>query len=233
MNIASLRLFGKQSFLLKEITFTQGRRWGEKVSVPRVEGASCLYNKGMFCLKSLIISPNHQTWSAAGGSVVALRNRECFCEGKEMHGNFLQESTGTDKVKIYSFASCLMATSYTLSVTEIKLIFYSCKPCFLSVGLRPRGPLFLQSLFFPRPFPRSGPFPKWQYSCLPVWILVCSWEAVSPGTFYSTVMSWVLNLLKCFFCIDWYNCMICFPFDFLTLWIALIVKYWAILISLD
>ena len=36
--------------------------------------------------------------------MVAIRNWECFCEGQEMHENFLQESTETDKVNIYSWA---------------------------------------------------------------------------------------------------------------------------------
>lgn len=34
--------------------------------------------------------------------MVAVRNREHFFERKEMHENFLQESTEADKVKIHS-----------------------------------------------------------------------------------------------------------------------------------
>ena len=47
--------------------------------------------------------------------------------------------------------------SVLVSVAEIKLIFYSCKHGFLSLGLRPSRPLLfsLQDLFCPRPFPFS------------------------------------------------------------------------------
>ena len=53
---------------------------------------------------------------------MAIRNGECFCEGKEMQENFLQESTGRDKVKIYKLF-VLGQLGILISVTEIKLIF--------------------------------------------------------------------------------------------------------------
>ena len=34
--------------------------------------------------------------------MVAIRNWELFYEGQEMHDNFLQKSTETDQVNIYS-----------------------------------------------------------------------------------------------------------------------------------
>ena len=40
--------------------------------------------------------------SVADGSMVAVRNRESLCEGKGIQEDFLQESTETDKVKIFS-----------------------------------------------------------------------------------------------------------------------------------
>ena len=45
--------------------------------------------------------------------MMAVGNRECSGEGKGVHENFLQEDTRTDKVKIDSSASCLVATRYT------------------------------------------------------------------------------------------------------------------------
>ena len=52
---------------------------------------------------------------------VSIRNRDCFCEGKEVNENFLQESTGTDKVKTDNRASCLVATRYTCECNRDKV----------------------------------------------------------------------------------------------------------------
>lgn len=115
---------------------------------------SCFIAKGMVCL---MITDNFQkssvSGSAAGGCMMAVRNRECFCAREEMHENFLQESPGTDMVKISLKAELLVLWQLGIlsSGPEVMLIFF-CDPGFLP-GLGPQGPLFfsLQGLFCPRP----------------------------------------------------------------------------------
>ena len=135
-----------------------------RASSPSTEqkGRVAFTTKGEFVSGSLIISGNHPTllWSAVGGSRVAIMKRECFCEGKEMPENFLQESTGTDKGKMYSWASCLVATRYSRECNRDKVTPVSLFPL-PPLRLSPPGPLFfsLQGLFCLKPFP--GPYPKW------------------------------------------------------------------------
>lgn len=99
MNIASTWPLGKQSFLLEETACAQGRR--KRASSPSRRDKLLLWQKGGLVSWSLIISRNCQA------SLISNRwlYRECFCEGKEMNDNFLQDNPETDTVKIYSLSS--------------------------------------------------------------------------------------------------------------------------------
>ena len=93
----------------------EGRR-KIKEPAPPVERASSFYNKRENLSHEHWRFPEiiRFLWSEAGDARVASRNREQhFYEGEEIHETLLQESTGTDKVKIYSWTSCFMAAKYT------------------------------------------------------------------------------------------------------------------------
>ena len=45
-----------------------------------------------------------------------IRNWECFCEEKGVQENFLQENTGTDKIKIYNKTSSYYIYSWVLTI---------------------------------------------------------------------------------------------------------------------
>ena len=159
----------------------------------------------------LLIEIDKLLWSASGVSMVAVRNREDFCKGKAMHENFLQESTGTDTVKIYSWVSCLVATRYTRGCNRDKVNLLFLWAWFLSLGLGPPGLLFFsfQSLSCLRPFP--GPFPKWLCSCLPVSI-----TAAVPTTqhFPTNVPADPVAQLHALW--SWPACVACIPENKLT-----------------
>ena len=107
MNIACTWPLGKQSFLLEETACAQRRR--KRASSPSRRNKLLLWQKGGLVSWSLIVSRDGQA------SLISNRwlHRECFCEGKEMHENFLQDNPETDTVKIYSWASCLLAARCT------------------------------------------------------------------------------------------------------------------------
>lgn len=113
-------------------------------------------------------------WSTAGGSMGVTRNKEGFCELKGVYVNFSQESTGADKVKICGWAPCFVATRCTHQGNIDKVNLLLLGAWFLSLGLRPPGPLFfrLQVLFCPRLSPMTHPI-LLQNSCIPVLLSHC------------------------------------------------------------
>ena len=143
MNITSTGPLGKQSFLLKETASSHRRRWEKNVSAPRAEGERCFYNKreGLSHDHWLFPVIVKLLWSAAGGFMVVTRNKEAFCEGNRVLENFMQESTGTDKVKMYGWASCLVATRCTPDCNRDKVNLLFLSAWFLSLGLRAPGSL--------------------------------------------------------------------------------------------
>lgn len=109
-----------------------------------------------------------------------------------------------NKVKIYSWTSCLVATRNTCECNSNKVSLLFLQAWFLSLGLWLSRPLFfsLQDLFCPRPFPVSKMVVLLS-SCLNFGVFLREGEL---GSFYHldqspswVFLSWVLNLIKFFF----------------------------------
>ena len=106
MNNASKRIFSKQIFFIKRDSLCTRDNTREKsVSSP---SRAAFMTKWQICVMftdKFQKSSNFFDQQQVAPGWLIIRNWECFCKEKQVQENFLQENTGTDKIKIYNRTS--------------------------------------------------------------------------------------------------------------------------------